>query len=120
MGILPGTELQVPLRNIGKQGVRNIYVLANKETGELFGRRYFKEASGELFPQITFGHFYNRVNGIQQWDSFNFNKLEDKNIPHESGLYTTLDLHGKATGKLFLKLKKGAFLLLKLVKVNTI
>ncbi|MBW5817973.1 hypothetical protein H0I54_10735 [Yersinia kristensenii] len=108
MGILPGTELQVPLRNIGKQGVRNIYVLANKETGELFGRRYFKEASGELFPQITFGHFYNRVNGIQQWDSFNFNKLEDKNIPHESGLYTTLDLHGKATGKLFLKLKKGS------------
>lgn len=48
MGILPETQLQVPVKVIGKQGGRAIYVHVNPETGAVGGAKYFCSKNGNL------------------------------------------------------------------------
>lgn len=48
MGILPETRLQVPVKVIGKQRGRDIYVRVNPETGVAGGTKYFCSKNGNL------------------------------------------------------------------------
>ncbi|MCT2386406.1 hypothetical protein [Erwinia pyrifoliae] len=114
MGIIPKTQLSLPVKAIGRQADRNIYVQMNPETGALFGKKYFKEGSDKLINCITRkkggGIHDNKVTGRVEWRLFNFKKLNKYEItPHRSGLYTTLDLQGEDTGELFLLYKRKGF-----------
>lgn len=48
MGILPETQLQVPVKVIGKHKGRDIYVHVNPETGNVGGSKYFCFENGNL------------------------------------------------------------------------
>lgn len=58
MGILPETRLQVPVKVIGKQRGRDIYVRVNPETGVAGGTKYFCSTNGnlELFSSVPGKH----------------------------------------------------------------
>ena len=65
VGILPGTELEIPVAAIGKQDGKSIYVKINPETGEKFGDKFVCLNNGML---ATFSSVLNR------------NKRSDENI----------------------------------------
>lgn len=50
VGILQGTELEVPIKAIGKQKGKKIYAKENPETGEIYGTKYYCIKNGILAP----------------------------------------------------------------------
>ena len=60
VGILPGTELEIPVAAIGKQDGKSIYVKINPETGEKFGAKYICRGEGMLFPATSLLGRYKR------------------------------------------------------------
>lgn len=52
-GILPGTELEIPIAVVGEKGGKNIYVKINPETGEKFGNKYICQWNGRLVPYLS-------------------------------------------------------------------
>lgn len=52
MANFPNLEMKLPVTNVGKKNGHKVYVIADPETGEKFGKKYFINKKGELKTHI--------------------------------------------------------------------